>query len=1386
MEQKAKSVMANTLPQFDRFSEDDESWASFKSRFSAFVELSDYPQGKLALCLLAHLTPGPYSKLRDQLYPEEPTAKTYEELLNTLDKIYMPGASKWLKRMDFRDLRQESHESLQDFARRLRRGAEFCDWLGDVLSSNLLEQFFRGVCDEHVREHVVHKADSLRTIDDAVHEAQSVAIRKQRLIVLNTDTKKSRAPAVSNTRPERSKEFFQPGKCYRCGNPNHIAKNCPHRQSICRKCGKTGHLKKVCQKTSTVAPTTDTSTTKGYRLQVKSFHMLAPKGPGHAVRTQRPNVNPIYVSIDIEGVPAQMELDSGCGATLMPLNRFRAVNPKFVHHSPDLTLCVANGEEVVPHSFVEVNARLGEQQKLLRLYLVDDPKFPMLFGRDWMQAFEVTQTCVHRVDKKQIGKMLEAFPKLTSPGVGTLPSPHVMTVEFKSDPKPVFFRPRSLPYALADAVKLELRTMLDNGLLEQVQHSEWAHPIVPVMKSDGGVRICVDLKVGLNQQVKQLEYKMPTVQGILDGLGRVTVFSKIDIASAFMHVRIDPKHRKYFTINTPIGLCQLTRMPFGYVNAPLIWQQKIDSIVAGIPGVHVFYDDILLATATESEHTVRLRELLQRLSDNDLRINLKKSVFFQSSVTYCGFHLSERGVGKMDEKVRAIQAISAPKNVSELRSFLGLVQFYGSFMKRLADIAEPLYRLLKKDVPYNWLPACQAAFDKIKSKLASDKTLMMFNPKLPLVLATDASPVGISAILSHRLPDGTEKPIAYHSAILNSTQRRYTQLDREALAIKEGIKKFQVYLFGRRFTLVTDSKPLLSIFAPSAKLPPLTSARLQHYAIFLQAFTYNIEYRPTGKHGNVDALSRLPQRSEDLSSEAGPLAAVLDSEDIFYCRLADGSPVNVTAITQATREDTELNQFMTSLKRHRATSWTGVSGSEFTIANGCLYRGHRIVIPTTLRKTVLSELHCGHFGIVKMKALARQHCWWPGIDRDIEGMARSCQTCMLTANNPPKMTVHAWEPPSGPWQRIHVDYAGPINGTWYLIIVDAFSKWIEVYSVKSHTSAITAAKLDEAFSRYGYPFELVSDNAANFCSREFSLFLKQRGIKHRRSAPFHPATNGQAERAVQMFKKGLRKIGTPERKPFEFNALLLRLRNQPSATTGKSPAELLLGRPLRDRLSQMKEKQTESVTCNTPQQSRFSAGERVAARSYAGGEKWLAGRIEKVLGRRHLLIRLPNGELIKRHLDQVRKTLVDTATSRYDLFTHLECGETEPTEQRGKTSEPAANGHGDARPKDTEEAASPFDLFDSLEGSSVGEQPVHSTPHELLPGPSSAHSGSAAAASIPDPGTPLHSTPLRQQGHTETLASAEPSSATASVSPRGKRKRKKVDYRLLATRGRME
>ena len=318
---------------------------------------------------------------------------------------------------------------------------------------------------------------------------------------------------------------------------------------------------------------------------------------------------------------------------------------------------------------------------------------------------------------------------------------------------------------------------------------------------------------------------------------------------------------------------------------------------------------------------------------------------------------------------------------------------------------------------------------------------------------------------------------------------------------------------------------------------------------------------------------------------------------------------------------------------------------ELSLQNGCLLWGTRVVVPYKLRSLLLSELHSSHTGASKMKELARSYLWWPNLDADLETLAASCTQCIENRSSPPKAELHPWEWPQSPWHRIHVDYAGPVNGHYFLVVVDAHSKWVDIYPTSGTTSKETIKCLRHSFSCFGLPVSIVSDNGPCFTSGEFLEFTRNCGIRHITTAVYKPSTNGLAERMVQTFKKALKSSKEPLQ--LTIDRFLFNYRLTPHSTTGISPAELMFGRKLRSRLdllwpseqvhSRVAKRQQSQRDHHTgrPRVVNFPVESPVLFRNYAMGPKWLPATVNEKTGPISYRCTTPEGNTVRRHQDQL-------------------------------------------------------------------------------------------------------------------------------------------------------
>ena len=328
--------------------------------------------------------------------------------------------------------------------------------------------------------------------------------------------------------------------------------------------------------------------------------------------------------------------------------------------------------------------------------------------------------------------------------------------------------------------------------------------------------------------------------------------------------------------------------------------------------------------------------------------------------------------------------------------------------------------------------------------------------------------------------------------------------------------------------MVTDHTPLLGLFAETKPIPTMAAARIQRWALLLSSYQYSMIFRKGANNGNADCLSRLPAFDKENVSKV--------KAEIMMMELAH-VPVTSQEVKIATKRDPVLSKVVDCVLTGNRYPSMGMNLGKFcpfqrritelSVEDGCLLWGSRVVIPNSLTEMVLNELHQAHPGMSRMKALARSYVWWPGMDNDIESAVKKCHVCQEHQRMPTLAPLHPWENASKPWTRLHIDYAGPFMSKMFLIIVDTYSKWLEVFPVSTASAEATISKLRSVFATHGLPEICVSDNASCFKSEEFGDFMARNRIRHVTSAPYHPSTHGCVERAVQTFKSAMEKMAKP-------------------------------------------------------------------------------------------------------------------------------------------------------------------------------------------------------------------------------------------------------------------
>ncbi|XP_063914802.1 uncharacterized protein K02A2.6-like [Zophobas morio] len=762
----------------------------------------------------------------------------------------------------------------------------------------------------------------------------------------------------------------------------------------------------------------------------------------------------------------------------------------------------------------------------------------------------------------------------------------IFKLQMKDTAVPIVLKPRPVPLAHKEKIEAELKRLEDAGVIVPTESSEGGTPLVPVLKKDGGIRLCGDHRVTVNKHIQEVRYPLPLIDELFAKLNGGKTFSKIDLSNAYNQLVLDEESSKVLTWSTHKGFYKVTRLPFGITTASALFQRTIEQTLQGLDGVANFLDDIIITGTSTEEHEKNLRAVFAKLSNAGFKINLNKCKFFQKEVSFLGHTITQEGIKKSDNKIMAI--LKAPTTATHNSHPSKKLRRYGELLQ------------------FVWTNACNQAFEEIKKIIASDEVLIHFNPKLPIVLTTDASNDGVAGVLTHKLGNGDTKPIGFVSRTLSIAERNYAAIDKEVLAIVWAIKKFSFYL--------------------------------KRWILFLSGFSYNIQYIKGANNRVADMLSRHP-----IDAESGTEEQAVPTVNLI---ISEGIPIDAETIHKETVKDTTLKQ----IHKFVMNGWPEKINDEkliqfsrrkqqITTEGGCLLWGDRIIIPEVLRKRLLEELHALHLGIVKMKSIARSYFWWPNMDKQIELITKACKACIITGDDPRKTVRTPWHQSSKPWERVHVDYLGPIKNDYYFVMIDSFSKWPEIFRTKRMTAEVTIQKLRESFCRWGIPETLVSDNGTQLVSNEVEKFLERNGVHHVTSPPYHPASNGAAENTVKSFKRGM-------------NSALLDPKN-----AGVDPDVLVASKNVIRYIANEGKR-----NLSKPEHQKFAINEKVFIRDFRDSNKmnWIEAIVTKQIGSKIYEMKIgDNGRTTRRHIDHIKK--------------YIPTKETEQQPRKPRSKQPAEN-----------------------------------------------------------------------------------------------------------------
>lgn len=727
-----------------------------------------------------------------------------------------------------------------------------------------------------------------------------------------------------------------------------------------------------------------------------------------------------------------------------------------------------------------------------------------------------------------------------------------------NDESPVAYKPYRLAYSERIVVRNLVNELLDHKIITE-SNSCYASPIVLVSKKNNEHRLCVDYRA-LNKKTVKDSFPMPVIDDQLERLNGKKYFTSLDLKSGYYQIPIANESRHLTAFVTPDGHYEYTRVPFGLVNAPAVFQCMINKALGkdrydlAIP----YMDDILSPATTVDEGLEKLKKILESLRVANLTLNLKKCSFFHNTLEYLGYEVSDKGLRPGQRKIEAVSSFPKPTNVHQVRQFVGLASFFRRFIPAFASEAKPLTILTRSNTPWVWGSEQETAFQSIKAKLTDRPLLALYDPTYITEVHCDASKLGVGGILFQKPDDKSPlRPVAYFSKQTSKDEEFLHSYELETLAVVNSLKKFRTYLIGIPFKVFTDCNALRTTLTKRDLIP-----RIARWWLLLQEYNFVIEYRPGTSMQHVDALSRNPIANKGPDSltdthEYDILNISTTKDWLLTVQMTDPKVKHIKSVLES--DDKTIQDII----------------NNYVLRDGKIYRrvGKQLkwVVPNGARWRICQLCHdeSGHFSFDKTIDKMKHDYWFPKMNRFVKKYVSACIPCAYNKSSTTKPSGYLHPIPKGdtPFHTLHMDHLGPfvrsrLGNTYILGVIDGFSKFIFVKAVKNLKSKTTIKILQDIFDIIGIPKVIISDRGTSFTSSSFKEFIKSIGSKHVLNAVATPRANGQIERYNRTILESLATLNHDQDErdwDTKLGRLQLSLNNTRNKTTGKTPSEIVFG-----------------------------------------------------------------------------------------------------------------------------------------------------------------------------------------------------------------------------------
>jgi hypothetical protein len=754
-----------------------------------------------------------------------------------------------------------------------------------------------------------------------------------------------------------------------------------------------------------------------------------------------------------------------------------------------------------------MDSMLVSSLQFKRLVRQPQVEFGMLFINE-IDDSEKRDSGVARVDpriKAVLEEYKDVFPDDLPSGL-----PPTRDIDHKIEIIPGSAPPVRAPYRMSvpelDELKKQLHDLLAKGQI-RISKSPYRSPVLFVKKKDGTMRLCVDYRA-LNKMTIKNKYPLPRIDELMDRLLGAKCFSKIDLRSGYHQVRIAEEDIHKTAFSTRYGHYEFLVMPFGLTNAPATFMNLMQSVFSKYLDefVIIFLDDILVYSKSFDEHLKHLECVLQTLRQHKLYAKSSKCEFSKNELSFLGHVINSDGIKMEPSKVDAVVKWPQPKNIHDIRAFLGLAGYYRRFVKDFSKLASPLTNLLHKDIPFKWTKKQEAAFTELKQAVSTAPVLIVPDPNQPYVVVTDASGFAIGAALCQDHGNG-QQPCAYISRKMNNHEVNYPVHEQELLAIIHALREWRHYLHGNQFTVITDHRSLQYL-----QTQPHLSARQVRWSEFLQQFDYIVTYR-AGKENHVaDALSRRPDHQ--LAALAESTITVTDTLQSDIKNAYHHDPITKLLITKKINPKYEYRDDMI-----------------YTADNRLYVPNH-----SDIYTKILSEAHdtptSGHMGEWKTLARISPHFYWPNMRKTVHEYINKCESCQRNkpTNQLPQGLLQSLEIPDTRWQTVTMDFITKLPVTesgndTIVVFVDKFSKMAHYVPTREQgltPDVVARIFFDNIVKHHGIPQSIVSDRDGRFISKFWRSLMDTMGVQLKMSTSHHPQTDGQTERANRVLEDVLR------------------------------------------------------------------------------------------------------------------------------------------------------------------------------------------------------------------------------------------------------------------------